>query len=203
MKNFMKIKYLAVPILIGFLAVSVSAQEVLDPQAEEPAAIAATPISIDITSPSDGATFDVGESISFQSNATGGAGLNTYVWNFADGTNAGSANFTKSYSAAGSYRVTVTVGDFQNDTASDSINITVVEANPAPTTTLTVNGNRNTTSLATGATATIAWSSTNAVSCSASQAWTGTKGTSVLKILDRFQLPVILPLVSCVQTEMV
>jgi hypothetical protein len=55
-----------------------------------------------------------------------------------------------------------------------AVTIAVANSNPAPTVTLTANP----TSVTTGGSSTLTWSSTNATSCTASNGWTGAKATS-------------------------
>ncbi|MEW9533242.1 carbohydrate-binding protein [Microbispora sp. NPDC049125] len=63
-------------------------------------------------------------------------GALTYSWNFGDGTTSTSANPSKTYSANGSYTVTLTVRDPQGLTG--SANVLVNVGNTAPTVTLTL-----------------------------------------------------------------
>ncbi len=111
----MNIKFLIIPVLLGVLTLSAYAQT-------ETASVA---IGVTVTSPSEGATIKVGESATFQAQATGGTGFYSYAWDFADGSNAAGASFAKTYSTAGSYHVTVTVADTTGAQAADSVNITV------------------------------------------------------------------------------
>lgn len=62
----------------------------------------------------------------------------------------------------------------EGGTDSDSVSITVTAAPPQPTVTLSANP----TSVMSGSTSLLTWSSTNATSCTASGAWSGTKATS-------------------------
>ena len=59
-------------------------------------------------------------------------------------------------------------------TAQQSVTITVAAATPAPTVTLTANP----TSVASGGSSQLTWSSTNATACTASGAWSGARATS-------------------------
>jgi len=90
-----------------------------------------------ITTPADASTFEVGEAITFTAEANDPDGqIVSYIWNFGDGvieefqTNAGSS-VTHSYSQVGNYTVTLTVGD--NDGATTSNSILVVIESPIMT----------------------------------------------------------------------
>jgi PKD repeat protein len=72
----------------------------------------------------------------FEANVTGGTEPYTYSWNFSDGSE-GSDEQTvvHTFEEAGTYNVTLTATDTDNQTASDSIEINVEE--PPPPTTIT------------------------------------------------------------------
>ncbi|MFI7573891.1 carbohydrate-binding protein [Micromonospora sp. NPDC049497] len=66
-------------------------------------------------------------------------GALTYSWNFGDGTTSTAANPSKTYTANGTYTVTLTVRDPQNATGTANVQIGV--GNTAPTVTITSPGN--------------------------------------------------------------
>jgi PKD repeat protein len=65
----------------------------------------------------------------FQANLTGGTEPYTYVWNFGDGSEeSNEQTVSHTFEEAGTYNITLTVTDSEDQTASDSIEITVDEA---------------------------------------------------------------------------
>ncbi|MDW0140771.1 MAG: PKD domain-containing protein, partial [Nitrososphaeraceae archaeon] len=74
----------------------------------------------------------------FQANLTGGTEPYTYVWDFGDGSEeSNEQTVSHTFEEAGTYNITLGVTDTDNQTASDSIEITVDEAAPPPPTTIT------------------------------------------------------------------
>src|SRR5438445_3136620 len=67
--------------------------------------------------PSSGQT---GQSISFSASAVGGTAPYSYTWNFGDGSTDIGATPSHTYSSSGTFDVTVTVTDFNSQTASTS-----------------------------------------------------------------------------------
>ncbi len=136
-------------------------------------------LSASISAPNDGASFNVGQSIIFSGNATGGSAPYAYVWNFGDDAQGGGQNFDKSYSAAGQKTITLTVTDFANRTATANrtITITAITPHPTPTVDLKVNNSDGPITIETNDAATLTWSTTNATACTASGAWSGSRGT--------------------------
>jgi PKD repeat protein len=79
-------------------------------------------ISFSPTSPT------AGNAINFNSSGTtfnGGATAASYQWDFGDGTTSTSANPSKTFGAAGSYNVTLTVTDSQGRSATARVTVTV------------------------------------------------------------------------------
>ena len=74
----------------------------------------------------------------FEANITGGTEPYTYVWDFDDDSEeSDEQTVSHTFEEAGTYNVTLGVTDTDNQTASDSIEITVEEAAPSPPTTIT------------------------------------------------------------------
>ena len=70
----------------------------------------------------------------FQANLTGGTEPYTYVWNFDDDSEeSNEQTVSHTFEEAGTYNVTLGVTDTDNQTASDSIEITVEESSTIPT----------------------------------------------------------------------
>ncbi len=116
---------------------------------------------------------------------TTGTAVPTGTVTFSNGTtplgsgtlnSSGIATFSTSSLAAGAYSVTAGYGGDTNNTASTSsaATLTITTPPPKPTATISVSP----TSITQGASATITWSSTNATTCTASGAWSGSEATS-------------------------
>ena len=74
----------------------------------------------------------------FQANLTGGTEPYTYVWDFGDDSEeSNEQTVSHTFEEAGTYNITLGVTDTDNQTASDSIEITVEEAAAPPPTTIT------------------------------------------------------------------
>lgn len=58
--------------------------------------------------------------------------IQSYAWNFGDGTNGSGMSVSKTYSTAGNYTVTLTVTDICNATGTDTALVTVQNQNQAP-----------------------------------------------------------------------
>ncbi|MCC6290766.1 fibronectin type III domain-containing protein [Candidatus Nomurabacteria bacterium] len=131
-----------------------------------------------INSPTEGQTVLVNQPLTFSGSATGGnPTFYGYLWNFGDGTFAGATNFSKTYNTAGPKTVSLTVTDF---TGAQAITTRHIIVNPvvnpdAPTVDLMVNGGNGPLTVDTGASPTLTWTSTNATSCTASSAWSGSR----------------------------
>lgn len=105
-------------VLTGFWAVSpmiVGAQS----------ATAVVPLTANITTPANGASFTVGQIINFNASAAGGKAPYAYVWNFSDGIQRFGQTPAISYSAAGTKTVALTVTDFEGRTANKSITLNI------------------------------------------------------------------------------
>ena len=87
-----------------------------------------------ITAPPDGYDIGVNEGIQFESSASDAEGDSlTYSWDFGDGGTSTKNNPTYQYSSGGDYTVTLTVNDGYEDSAADSIIVSVAgEAAPSP-----------------------------------------------------------------------
>ena len=85
----------------------------------------------DITSPSGPTTIIAGQSINFRGSATSGSTPYSYSWNFPGGTPENSTSQNPDgviFSNAGDYTATLTVTDSDNLSDSDTVEITVIEA---------------------------------------------------------------------------
>jgi PKD repeat protein len=68
-------------------------------------------------------------SVKFSASATGGTAPYSYSWNFGNGTSSGQQNITHTYTASGTFVVTLTVTDSHNSKAVKTTTIKVNEAN--------------------------------------------------------------------------
>ncbi len=96
------------------------------------------PLKTSIIAPAVGSTFEVGESIDFSAEASGGLKPYAFVWNFGDNTSFSGANHSKTYNEAGDYDVTVTTTDLDGTQDTASISLTITEEDdgggtPTPT----------------------------------------------------------------------
>ncbi|MBU0496454.1 MAG: PKD domain-containing protein [Candidatus Thermoplasmatota archaeon] len=81
------------------------------------------PLSIIIFEYNDGMR---GQPIDFSSLTSGGTPPYTYLWEFGDNTTATQQTPSHTYNTSGNYTVTVTVTDVTANTATDSVNITIL-----------------------------------------------------------------------------
>ncbi len=99
-----------------------------------------TPPSVNIVSPNNDESFELGEAVLLSANATDNEDsniLNSLVWEMSDGTLLGNSNnLSLSSLALGNYTIIATVTDSGDLTASDSVDISVIDSqvNPGPTT---------------------------------------------------------------------
>lgn len=135
------------------------------------------PLSAVIVSPTAGTSYQVGQVVPFAGNGNAGTIPYVFDWTFGDGTNAAGQSFNKTYSQAGTYNVVLLVTDHAGSqaTVSRTIVVTPVSNPTAPTVNLLVNGGNGPVTVATGTSATLSWTSTNATACTASGAWSGSK----------------------------
>ncbi len=76
------------------------------------------PLTCDANGPYEG---NIMEDIEFDGTATGGIPPYEYFWDYGDGnTSSGDPHPTHNYANAGNYTVTLTVTDYENNTASDT-----------------------------------------------------------------------------------
>jgi len=90
------------------------------------------------------------------------------------GSESASGSFTAAPTTPGTYTYTLTCTSNTNQVVSQNVTLTVTAAAALPTVTIAANP----TSLVLGNSATLTWSSTNATSCTASGAWSGTEAVS-------------------------
>ncbi|MCI4322867.1 MAG: PKD domain-containing protein [Thermoplasmata archaeon] len=69
-----------------------------------------------------------GQSVQFTVNATGGTGALTYSWSFGDGTTGAGASVSHTFSAAGSYAVSVRVNDSTGGAVEQTLKVTVLSS---------------------------------------------------------------------------
>lgn len=102
---------------------------------------AAPALAVDFSgSPTSG---QVPFTVDFTSTVSGGAGGNTYSWNFGDSTTSTQANPSKQYTAAGTYTVSVQVTDSLSATDTETKTNYIVATSPPPPPPLTVNFSGN------------------------------------------------------------
>ena len=160
-------------IVLGLALVAISASPAL--------VLADDDLVAAIIAPASGSSFQVGETITFRAQASGGTAPYAYVWNFGDGTQGGGQNFTKTYTAnaVGPRTVRLTVTDFATRIATDTITININQApTPTPTVDLKVNNSNGPVTINAGTSANLTWTSTNATICTATGAWTGTRAVT-------------------------
>jgi len=80
------------------------------------------PLTVSINAPS---TSDVNESVSFQADVSGGSAPYDYEWDFGDEDYDFTATPSHTYYSEGEYTVTLTVTDDENNSASDTVKISV------------------------------------------------------------------------------
>ncbi len=91
------------------------------------------PVTVTITGPTDGASFDVDKNINFSATANGGTSPYSFVWDFGDSTTLAGPAVTKSYGANGAKTVTVTASDFEGVREAASITLNIQAIVPPPT----------------------------------------------------------------------
>jgi len=75
----------------------------------------------------------LGTTVDFDgSGSTDNVGIESYEWDFDDGTNATGATVSHAYASAGTYDVTLTVTDTSGNTATDTATVTVLESDETP-----------------------------------------------------------------------
>ncbi len=100
--------------------------------------LAQAALSVTITTPASGTQAIVGQSVNFAASATGGDPSSyNFGWNFGDGTEVategidGDTSFSHVYTEAGTKTVEIAVSDLDNNRATDTIMVNVVEATDA------------------------------------------------------------------------
>lgn len=78
-----------------------------------------------ILQPANGASYSVGQSITFNGIATGGTAPYAYVWNMDDGIQRFGQSASISYSTTGTKTVILTATDIEGATASTTINLNI------------------------------------------------------------------------------
>lgn len=138
------------------------------------------PLSAEIISPTAGASYDVGQNVPMAGNGHDGVAPYVFDWNFGDGSTASGQSYDKTYSQAGNFDITLLVTDAAGNQASIVRTVTINDVTPpaAPTVNFTVNGGAGPVTITSGQSATLAWTTSDATSCTASGAWSGGKATS-------------------------
>ncbi len=134
--------------------------------------------TVSLINPASGSSYSAPASITLDASATDSDGTISKV-EFYNGATLLATDTSAPYSyawsgvATGSYSLSATAYDnIDASTTSASVSITVIDA--APTVTLSANP----LSVSAGGSSTLTWSSTNAMSCTASGAWSGNKAVS-------------------------
>lgn len=116
----------------GAAALSVPVTDTANPVMLDSGGVIPSPVSPPtpvISSPTNNSTYQsIPANVSFNSSgsaARSGGNINTYTWQFGDGTSASGASASHSYTKAGSYSVTLTVVDDKGLTGSTSITVKV------------------------------------------------------------------------------
>jgi hypothetical protein len=144
--------------------------------------------TVSITAPTSGATVS-GSSVAVSANASDNIGIVGVQFKL-DGANLGAEDTTSPYSITwnttsasnGSHALTAVARDAAgNIGTSGSINVTVSNIG---VTTPTVTLSASPTTITSGGSATLTWSSTNATTCTASGAWSGTKAISGTQVVS-------------------
>src|SRR3989344_4209 len=104
--------------------VSLRAEDLVTKEAVNVSTVA--PLSVAIGVPANNMNIETGVATIFTASATGGSPSYGFLWNFGDSTTGAGANFTKTYTTAGSRKVTVTVTDFNQIQMTAEITVNVV-----------------------------------------------------------------------------
>jgi len=108
-------KYLTLVLVLGaFLAIGL------------PLAYGVSQLEVSISEPADDSDFNVGQTITFEANATGGVSPYTYNWTYGDGTQGFGQTATKDYDQAGTKTVTVVATDFNETQATSTITVNII-----------------------------------------------------------------------------
>ncbi len=137
-----------------------------------------TPTPITVNATPDTVRLQVGQTQTASAVVSGPPGVSQAVRWFSNGVSVATVNASGLITAIFAGTTTVVAEAVADNSARDAIVVIVTAAPPPPTVTVTISANPTTVS--SGGSTTITWSSTNATSCTASSspsntAWTGTK----------------------------
>jgi len=89
--------------------------------------LAQTALTVDITSPSNGAEVNVNQAVSFTAQASGGVSPITYGWTFSEGPQLSGPTVSKTFTSTGVKTISVRATDRNLDSATKNIQVTVVD----------------------------------------------------------------------------
>ncbi len=90
-------------------------------------ALAQTALTVDITSPSNGAEVNVNQAVSFTAQASGGVSPITYGWTFSEGSQLSGPTVSKTFTSTGVKTISVRATDRNLSSATKNIQVTVVD----------------------------------------------------------------------------
>ncbi|HEY4483807.1 MAG TPA: fibronectin type III domain-containing protein [Candidatus Paceibacterota bacterium] len=105
--------------------------------------LAQTALTVDITSPSNGAEVNVNQAVSFTAQASGGVSPITYGWTFSEGPQLSGPTVSKTFTSTGVKTISVRATDRNLDSATKNIQVTVVDGSAECSPLIIENGTGN------------------------------------------------------------